>query len=311
MKLKTLATYSQRDPQWANTLLGYNTDKKYSIGQWGCLITSFGNYIGKTPLEVNQILKDNTGFVAGGGDFIWAKCSALGLKELYRSPYYSGAVTSQGITKMKELLSEGRPLICHVDFDPRDPDDDQHWIIVFGVDDNEEFIAHDPWSDSDISLDVYGGVRRAVLEWRCYDKILEKELNIPTVVIGVSELDEYKRRALIAEHTAQKIGVGLNEAIIMPELDKLIAYEDIVVEKDRLLTEAQEKINKLEKQVDDKAGELEKLTKKLTDLTGEVQKATDDNKILSGELKTLKAQCNQPVFSGWKKWVYDLLIKQK
>lgn len=309
MKLKTLQSFSQRDSLWANILLGYNTDKQFSIGQYGCLITSFANYIGKTPLEVNQILKDNGGFTAGGGNFVWGKCSVLGLKEVYRSPYYSDPVTSQGITKMKELLSEGRPLICHVDFDPRDPDDDQHWILVYGYDDPEIFFAVDSWSETFITLDVYGGVRRAVLEWRCYDKILEKELDIPTVVIGVSELDEYKRRALIAEHTAQKIGVGLNEAIIMPELDKLIAYEDIVVEKDRLLTEAQEKINKLEKQVDDKAGELEKLTKKLSDLTGEVQKATNDNKILSGELKTLKVQCNQPVLSGWKKWLYETLLK--
>jgi len=310
MKLKLPEFYSQRDPRWTSVLLGYNTDKQYSIGQYGCLITSFGNYIGKTPLEVNQILKDNTGFTAGGGNFVWAKCPALGLKELYRSPYYSDPVSGQGITKMKELLDAGQPLICHIDFDPRDPDDDQHWILIYGYDDPEVFYAIDSWTGTSIPLDVYGGVRRAVYEWRCYDKILEKELNIPTVVIGVSELDELKRKASIAEKTAQKIGVGLNEAIIMPELDKLIAYEDIVVEKDRLLTEAQDKIGKLQKQVDDKAGELEKLTKDLKALTDRAQKATDDNKILSGELKTLKEQCNQPVFSGWKKFVYDFLIKR-
>lgn len=310
MKLKTLAMYSQRDNRWADITLGYNTDKKYSIGQFGCLITSFANYINKTPLEINQTLKDNAGFAAGSGNFIWNKCSALGLKEVFKSPFYSNPVSLQGITKMKELLDAGQPLITHIDFDPRDPDDDQHWILIYGYEEPEVFYAIDSWTGTSILLDVYGGVRRAVYEWRCYDKILEKELDIPTVVIGISELDEFKRKATIAENIAQKMNVGLNESIIMPELDKLIAYEDIVVEKERLLTEANAKISKLEDQVREKAGELETLSKDLKVLTDKVVTATQDNKILSGELKILKDQCNQPILSGWKKWVYDFIIRR-
>ena len=172
MKLKILAKNGQKFTQWNNVLLGYNTVAQYTIGMYGCLITSLGNYIGKTPLEVNQILKDNGGFTPGSGNFIWSKCTALGLNQYYASPYYSDPVTSQGITKMKALLDEGRPLLTHVDFDPKDPDDDQHWLLVYGYDEPEIFYAFDPWSGLDITLDVYGGVKRAVMEFKAYDKKL-------------------------------------------------------------------------------------------------------------------------------------------
>lgn len=172
MQLKLLAKYGQRDDRWKNILLGYNTSNIYTIGMYGCLIASLGNYIGKNPLEVNQILKDNGGFTAGSGNFIWAKCVVLGLNQVYASPYYSDPVTPQGITKMKALLDEGRPLITHVDFDPKDPDDDQHWLLVYGYEEPETFHAFDPWSGLDITLDVYGGVKRAVMEFKAYDKKL-------------------------------------------------------------------------------------------------------------------------------------------
>jgi hypothetical protein len=173
MKLQINSKNGQRFSEWANTILGYNTNPIYTIGMYGCLITSFGNYIGKNPTQVNDILKANGGYTAGSGNFIWSKCTVLGLNQVYASPYYSDPVTSQGIAKMKSLLDEGRPLITHIDFDPKDPDDDQHWILIMGYE-GDAFFAFDPWSASEINLDVYGGVARAVYEFKAYDMILPK-----------------------------------------------------------------------------------------------------------------------------------------
>ena len=129
MLLKT-TILGQRNPQWASKLLGFNTDPKYTIGNYGCLITALGAYISKTPHEVNEILKANSGFV-GGGLFVWSKCTALGLNQTYSSPTYDGPVTSQGLTKIKDLLSQGYPLLCEVDFNPSTVSKEQHYLLFF------------------------------------------------------------------------------------------------------------------------------------------------------------------------------------
>lgn len=180
MKLKGFLTQSQRDPRWSSVLLGYNT-RNYTIGSDGCLITTLGNYIGKTPQEVNDILKANDGFSKSSSElgwFIWSKSTALGIKEVYKSPFYGGPVTPQGLSKMRSLLDEGRFLITHIDFDPSDPDDDMHWVGVYGYDNNDVFYAIDPWTGLLITLDIYGGVKRCVLEFRAYDKILPIDTGI-------------------------------------------------------------------------------------------------------------------------------------
>lgn len=170
-KLKTPLKQSQRDGRWANVLLGYNTSQPYTIGNYGCLITCFANYIGKTPTEVNKILKANQGFV-NGGLFVWSKSTALGLKEVYCSPRYEDAVSTQGLNKMRQLIDEGRPLITEIDFNPATTQKEMHFILIIGYDNNDVFYALDPWTGEVINLDVYGGVKRAVYQFRAYDKIL-------------------------------------------------------------------------------------------------------------------------------------------
>lgn len=187
-KLKTPLKQSQRDSRWANVMLGFNTSQPYTIGNYGCLITSFANYIGKTPLEVNEILKANQGFVSGGL-FIWAKSIALGLKEVYCSPRYEDAVSTQGLNKMKALLDEGRPLIAEIDFNPNTIQEDMHFVLVIGYDETKEetFIALDPWTGTEIDLSVYGGVRRTLYQFRAYDKTLP--FDTPVVID-----DNYKKK---------------------------------------------------------------------------------------------------------------------
>jgi hypothetical protein len=308
MKLKLLATNGQRDPQWASTLLGYNTDQPNNIGLYGCLITAFGNYIGKNPFEVNDILKANGGFLRESGLLIWAKVPSLGLNQVYQSPYYADAVSSQGITKMKAFLDAGQPLITHIDFDPRDPDDDMHWLLICGYD-GDKFFALDSWTGEYINLDVYGGVARAVLEYRAYDKVLEKESGV-TVAVDSHVFEELVRKSTITDKVAAKLNVEVSEAIILADLDKMITLEDVVVQKDKQLSEAQGKVATLEKQVTDKDGELTKLKEDLAVLTETVDKAIADNQLLSAQVQQLKKDCKVPVLSGWKLNLWKWLQKQ-
>jgi hypothetical protein len=181
MRLKITAL-SQRDSRWASLLLGYNTNSAYSIGMYGCLITCLSAITDRTPNVTNQILKDNSGYVSGG-NFVWGKCTALGLTQTYVSPVYTGLVTDAGVAKAKELLKGQYPLLCEIDFNPATMGEEMHFVEVIGYDDNtENFYIMDPWTGEIVSIDRYGGFRRAVIQFRAYDKKLAIEGAVVTPV---------------------------------------------------------------------------------------------------------------------------------
>jgi len=72
-----MQTYSQKDIRWSWRKLGWcNT----TFAQNGCCVTCLAMLTGKTPLEVNDILKAGGGFV-NGCDVWWQKaCNLLGLE---------------------------------------------------------------------------------------------------------------------------------------------------------------------------------------------------------------------------------------
>lgn len=306
MKLKVPKLYSQRNSLWSSILLGYNTSK-YTIGSDGCLITSFGMYVDKTPDEVNKLLKDNGGYAAGGGLFIWSKSTVLGLNQVYQSPYYSDAVTSQGLSKMRSLLDEGRPLICHVDFNPSTVSDEMHWILVYGYDDNDIFYAKDPWSGTDITLDVYGGVKRAVIEWKAYDKILSKDTGVDEMTQCRTDRDQNHNDRMALYEELGFTGV-FNRTIAVEKIRQLLALEKSFVQKDEQLKIANEKIDTLEEKV--KKAE-ENLTKFADESTKTIQTLTEENQSHLRAIQELKDTmidpsewgANKLIVTGIKKWL--------
>jgi len=326
MKLKVSTVYSQRDPRWSSDLLGYNTNPVYSIGGYGCLISSFGMYIGMNPDIVNETLKVAGGFTTGSGNFIWSKCSALGLAQVYQSPFYSDPVTSQGIAKIKALLDEGRPLITHIDFDPSDSDDDQHWILVYGYDEGDVFYACDPWTGTRISLDVYGGVKRCVYEWRAYDKVLQQEQSEPVELDACRLARDSHWNDLMAIKDKLRIGGEYSKTVVLAELDKLVTYEDAVVQKDRKISGLEQQLQELEQKIIAQTveltktkesiediqfqyqAELETKTVEVSNLRQTVQTLTNESKTYLTSIQELKTKCKTPVFVGWKKRIYDFLL---
>lgn len=257
-KLVVPRIQSQRDGRWSGVLLGFNTQVQFNIGNYGCLITSVGNYIGKSPSEVNDILKANQGFV-NGGDLVWSKLSSLGLNNVYTSPRYDDAVTDNGIAKMKALIDEGRPLICEIDFNPNTLSEDQHYILVIGYDDSSpdslEFIAIDPWTGTEISASVYGGIKRMLYMFRAYDKIL------PFYTPAVS-VDDYKK----------KIQTYFNVEISADNVIKFI--------EDR-----KKEINTLNNAIGVKDGIIDGNNKTIDNLNNTIDQLNKDKNILSDELK--------------------------
>ncbi len=76
--------FGQRDARWSNQLLGYNQDAYYNLYHFGCAVVSASNLLmwktgdwNLNPSWVNQWLKNNGGFAAGGGLMIWGKLAEL------------------------------------------------------------------------------------------------------------------------------------------------------------------------------------------------------------------------------------------
>lgn len=188
-KLIPLLKQSQRDSKWSSQLLGNNTQSQYDIGNFGCLITSLGNYIGQTPIQINT---HKNMFVKGGGDLIWTEIGSIGLTQTYASPRYNDAVPDTALNKMRSCIDSGYPLIVEVDFYPSTLQEDMHWVLVIGYGDGETFYAIDPWTGTEIDLAVYGGVKRTVYSFRTYDKTLPlEELSTSEIIVG-NDVSEFQ-----------------------------------------------------------------------------------------------------------------------
>lgn len=302
MRLKAPQLYSQRDSQWASIILGYNAPgSPYTIGLYGCLITCFGMYIDKTPAEVNQLLKNNGGFAANSGDFYWSKCTVLGLTEIYTSPRYTDAVTSQGIAKMKSLLDSGNPLITEIDFNPATNGEEMHFLLITGYE-GDQFFASDPWTGQKISVDSYGGAPRAVIQFRAYNKTLPRDDQSDSMQIILSQSD-----AFIAICT--KLNLPANRDIVLAEIDKLLAYEDSIVQKDKQISDLQKQIEPLQEAAKEKQGELETLQGQLDELQKSLNTAKDNNDKMQLQIDELKKNSKVPTLTGWRLAIYKWIIR--
>ncbi len=280
-KLKIPRMQSQRDDRWRNILLGYNTNPTFNIGNYGCLITCFANYLDKTPIEVNDILKANQGFV-NGGELVWSKVSALGLQEVYCSPRYEDAVSSQGLSKMKSLIDEGRPLITEVDFNPSTVSEEMHFVLIHGYDETKEdtFLAIDPYSGTEIDLSVYGGVRRAVYRFRAYNKTLP--FDVPQVLN-----DEYKKK--IQEYFNYEIS---SDDVIKWCNDRKIeitTLQNTIGQKDQTINNLNQQINSLTTNLNQVLTEKEMLADQSKECYNSLQEKIEEYNKLNDEVSVLRS----------------------
>ncbi len=275
MKLTLPAIFSQRDPQWGSVTLGFNDpsakDKfknPFSLSWYGCLITSLGMLTNRKPNEVNDVLKQNNGFVVKSGIFVWGASSSLGLTQEYLSPEWNGPVTDLGITKAKEYLDNGKALVCEVDFNPATPNEEQHFLVVNGYQD-ENFICADPWTGTEHSMDNYGGFRRAVIRFRVYNKVFPKDsVPAPTDDVLAQRADAFIAVASELGTTATKDSVIGKIRGMVEEIKQL---EDTNQERERENTALNEQIETIKKEATELEGKVGQLTQKSVDAQKELE----------------------------------------
>jgi len=307
MKLKIPQVYSQRDPKWGSKLLGYNTGAGETIGNYGCLITCLACYINNPPNVVNDLLVQNNGYVAGSGLFVWSKSTVLGLNQTYLSPDYTGIpVTSQGMTKLTSLLDAGYPVLCEIDFYPETANVDMHFVLAYGYEGENVFVI-DPWTGTQISLDVYGGAKRAIIQFRAYDRSLPIDTGKPTVAVDPAIFENLVRKSTIYDKIIEKLHCTDSETVVLTNIDSFLKYEDEIRTKDEDNKKAKEQIVTLENTIT----ELQNKQKQLTDDNTAYVKRLDiqDNQLkdVLGELQTLKTQVSKPPYTGIKKFLLDII----
>lgn len=304
--LQIPALYSQRDPQWSSELLGYNTALPYTIGGYGCLITSLGMLLGQTPHQINETLKANNGFI-NGGLFVWGKASVLGLTQEYVSYAWTGPVTDSGVIKAKEYIDQGKPLLAEVDFNPATEGEEMHYVLIIGYTDTDDFVCADPWTGTIRSiLDAYGGFKRAVCQFRVYDKVL------PSGDVQ-SELDKLQKTL-----DGVRLERDHNWNLYQTEQTAKIALEDQLANANKIIKDRNTEIVALGQTIKDMGITLDAQSKSIQEL----KEANTNEQMIIINLKRdiekmqmdydiLKAQKtqNHAILTGWRAIIHDLLLQ--
>ncbi len=137
--------YSQWDARWAKILLGFNTDTKYDLYNYGCYVTSWAmvcRYYGKEidPAQLNEKLKAlgaGKGF-ANAGDYVPGAVHLLygDIKEtLTRTP---STLTDAQLGEIRTALDNNYPVLIGIDVNPRTVDYESHFVVVVDYNPNDE-----------------------------------------------------------------------------------------------------------------------------------------------------------------------------
>lgn len=150
--------YSQRDPAWANILLGFNSSAAYTIGTAGCYVTAIANvckWAGNdlNPQQINDICKQNNWFVNGGlltrDDIPALLCSNLG---------YVGRTNWTGPTDINFFNDASDPNVAYIiEIDAsKAPGIQTHFTMVWSKPDANDLEIDDSWDGVRKALSHYG-----------------------------------------------------------------------------------------------------------------------------------------------------------
>jgi len=133
--------FSQRDPRWANELLG---DSGWTISKAGCLLTAISSMaadwgVATDPARLNGWLRANGGFVNGS----LISFGALGRLGAQVVSYLDCTYTPAPVAKMRAALADGQAVFAATDWSPGGAVQ-THWVRILALDAQEGQVM-DPW----------------------------------------------------------------------------------------------------------------------------------------------------------------------
>lgn len=198
MALQLPTLFSQFDGRWAGITLGNNTDSKYNIYNYGCLLNvlcAICEYYGidTDPARLNQLLKDNGGFAQGSGEYNWGTITKVfsGLSE--NRTVCPDLLSDAQIAEIKNAIDAGFPVMIQIDYNPKTVELDSHFVCIIGYDSNDEnnFTIFDPLGGKIHSLKDYLGwykpsARRDIEQYIIYKGVVPSNADDSTMVIKKS-----------------------------------------------------------------------------------------------------------------------------
>ena len=155
---------SQRDSVWGGELLGFNTDSRYNIYSYGCLLCCLAmgaNWYGRRtdPGKLNELLKklDKPKGFSDGGYYVWNSLTRLYPEIIEKRRITKSVLTDDQMAEIFKWLDNGHPVILHIDMFPETAPCDMHFVLAVGYnkeDENDIQIA-DPWTGTIRSLYDY------------------------------------------------------------------------------------------------------------------------------------------------------------
>jgi len=303
-KLSLPVVFSQNDPTWKNTLLGFNSAAPFTIGNYGCRLSCFAMFakaIGKdtNPAKLNDDLKA-TGQFSGGGNLNDDNClnAVYGdVKVYYRSQKYEDLVPDSLISKIKSLIDEGYLLIAEVDFYPSTAVEDMHFVVIYGYGDNGEWYTADPWTGTKILLSTYGDVKRVLYRVFCYDRKLATEEAM--ICLPASVNDGNVKKATQWDKIVSYLEIVTDPLnTLFEDAQRVVAgFKSRITDlQTRLTNETAERENREEQvsRLKDRLTEEEALRKELQEkLTDSISKVPAIQTVYEDRIKVLNGQLDQ------------------
>lgn len=161
MAVQLKKVYSQFDSSYDKILLGLNTDPKFDIHNYGCLLCSLTtvlNYFGKneTPVTLNDNLKNVDGW-ANGGEYKWGSVTRIYGDVTEKRVDTPNLLTDEQMAEIKAALDAKLPVIVEIDYNPKTVDRDSHYLTLIDYNPNDEndFKTADPLGGEIKSLKGY------------------------------------------------------------------------------------------------------------------------------------------------------------
>lgn len=168
---------SQRDPRWANHVMGADsTGKIRNIGDFGCLVTAWCMMVrqwGITEMNPAQLWEHIK--AAGGTNGAYLRNGALATAFPGRVKYSGWTGGTTGLyAQIRANKDRGWITPVRVDFNPTTPQQEEHWVNVIDHLPNDNFTAADPWTGAIITVNtVYGIPGPDILAAQWYEAINE------------------------------------------------------------------------------------------------------------------------------------------
>lgn len=142
---------------------------------------------------------------------------------------------------------------------------------------------------------------------------LEEEVPVEvapdTVPVPKPQLEDFQRVKEGWNKVREKLNVEDNVTVVLAEIDKLITYEDAVVQKDKQLQDTQAELSEVKMRLGLLTDSHDALQSSYNDLQGQLNTDKDTIDTLTKNLAELEAKIIQPVYKGWKKALIDFISK--